>query len=49
MPIINRIPINSENGDDLYEALVKRQKEMFSLVIWMFRSNIIIPLYLISN
>ena len=25
MPIINRIPINSDNGDDHYEVLVKRQ------------------------
>ena len=24
MPIINRIPINSDNNDDYYEALVKR-------------------------
>ena len=25
MPIINRIPINSDNADDHYEALVKSQ------------------------
>ena len=25
MPVINRIPINSDNAENYYEALVKRQ------------------------